>query len=347
MQLGAGPCQRLAYQVELADRDARRRQDHVGVAGAAHALLDRLQAIGRDPEAHRIAARLEHLGHERVRVRVGNLSGTGLGAEVGELVARRQDRDARPPVDRHLAVAERGEQPDLGGGQERARLEHPIAGAHVLAGRSHVCRRLDGPSQRHVTIGRVDVLLRDDGVRPARQRRAREDPHRLAASHRPRRQRPRLHAPHDGQRRALAGIRRSHRIPIHRRIRPRRNDPTRHDGLGQRAPQRRHHVDVLRLQCRHTRENRLERLFDTQHMALLYTVRVGVRRTQAVGGMWRGHPETRLPPRSARAAFWSSPARPTPHASWSKMPPPRPARRRRAAAHPSPSACVSAPYVEG
>ncbi len=51
-------------EVEVADGDAGRGDEDVGVAAGPHARLDDLQPVRRHAEADRFGAGLENLGHQ-------------------------------------------------------------------------------------------------------------------------------------------------------------------------------------------------------------------------------------------------------------------------------------------
>ena len=250
MELGAAPLQRLAHQVELAHRHARRGHEDVGGREApAKTLGDRLEVIGDDTQIDGLGARLDHLRHQRVRVRVGNLTRPRLGPEVRELVARREDRDARTPENTHLCVPERREQPYFGGADDTAGLDDDVPHVDVLTRRPDEGARGDPAGDRDALAVGGDVLLGHHGIGALGQRRAGEDPHRLPCPERAGRQGPGDDPADDGQLdRVPPRVPGADGIPIHRRVRPGGNQRPRDDGFGEHATEGRHHLDPLNRQ---------------------------------------------------------------------------------------------------
>jgi hypothetical protein len=168
----------------------------------------------------------------------------------------------------HLRAPERGQHADLGRPQRRARREHRITDAQILAARTHIGTGRDRAVEGDVSVTGLGVLLRNDGVGAWRQRRPRENPDRFADVERARRDRPRGHGPDNGQpNRRAPRIGGAHRIPVHGGIRPRRNLARRHDRLRQRPAKRRHERHALDRQGLHARQDLLERFLDTEHAA--------------------------------------------------------------------------------
>ena len=183
MQLGAAPLERLADQIELADRDAGGRHQKVGRREApAHTLGDRLEPVGSDAEIDGLAPRLDHLRHQRIRVGVRDLGRSRLRAEIRQLVAGRENRDARAAIHAHLRVSERRQEPDFGGADHATGLHDEVAGTDVLPRGADVGARRDAAADRDPPIVGGDVLLWHDGVGTFGERRAGEDPHRLPGS---------------------------------------------------------------------------------------------------------------------------------------------------------------------
>ena len=80
----------------------------------------RFVVVARDRQNPRIAACPGHLHGHRPGVRIADLEGLRLLARLDDLVARRQDRDARPAIDRRALAADHRQQRDFGEAQPPA-----------------------------------------------------------------------------------------------------------------------------------------------------------------------------------------------------------------------------------
>ena len=90
--------ERFLDEVELAHRHAPRREDDVGLRGLGQPIADVLEAIARDRQHDRLAARFGDGGGQRVGVAVDDLAGAGRLVHLDQLRAGRQDRHARAAV---------------------------------------------------------------------------------------------------------------------------------------------------------------------------------------------------------------------------------------------------------
>ena len=169
-------------EVVVADRDAAGGEHDVRRAGGLEqALAEALAHVGHDAEVERLGAgSLDHAA-EREAVRVVDLPGSPRLARLHHLVAGGEQGDARPAVHRDLGEAERRDETQVLRTQHRARPEHDRAGPDVLAPRAHVRAGLDRAKLDPLSRALAE-LLRHDGVRPARHRRAGHDAERLARS---------------------------------------------------------------------------------------------------------------------------------------------------------------------
>ena len=82
VELRAAFYERVANEVEVADGNARRGHEHVGLASATDPLGDDVEPIGGDAQVHRQSACLHHLRHDGVGVGVRNLPRPPLGAVI-------------------------------------------------------------------------------------------------------------------------------------------------------------------------------------------------------------------------------------------------------------------------
>ena len=142
---------------------------------AAAAVGDGLAVVGRDRQHHRLAAGGAHQRGQRMGVAELTMPPGGIGlAGQGDLVAGRQDADARPPMHREPGMVGGGGQADVArgqraaGGQQRlARRRSPGRGGGSSGRRAPPRSR--GPGRRR----RLGVLLQQDAHRRPRARRRR------------------------------------------------------------------------------------------------------------------------------------------------------------------------------
>ena len=167
-------------QVVVADRDAAGSEHDVRRAGGLEeTLAEALADVGHDAEVERLGAgALDHAA-ERVAVRVVDLSRATRLARLHHLVSGGEQGDAGPTVYPQLGEAERRDETQVLRTQHGARLEHDRPGPDVLAAGSHVRSGVDRAKVDPVSRALAE-LLRHDGVRPARHRRAGHDAERLA-----------------------------------------------------------------------------------------------------------------------------------------------------------------------
>src|SRR5438093_4845469 len=123
--------------------------------------------------------RFDHLRHQRIGVRIGDLPRARLGPEVRELVAGREDRDPWAAKDAHLRVPERRQQSHFRGADTAARLNYDVAGADVLASRSDEGAGRYASGDRDPLAVAGDILLRYHRIGALGQGRARDYSHRL------------------------------------------------------------------------------------------------------------------------------------------------------------------------
>ena len=138
------------------------------------------RAIGQNP---RIAARPRHLHGHRPGVRIADLEGLRLLARLDDLVARRQDRDTRPAIDRDALAADHRQQRDFGEAQPPAWGKNDAAVPGFDPLRVEVLAGLEGPRDLDAIARALRVLDHHHRVGAFRQRRARHDFHRLSGAH--------------------------------------------------------------------------------------------------------------------------------------------------------------------
>ena len=224
VQPAAELLEHAAHEVAVADRDARRAHDHVRGEARAQPALDVVGRVARDAQIDRLGAELAALRRDRPRVRGDDPPARDVAVGLHELVAAREDRDARALVHRHDGAAERREHADLrradAACRPRARARRartssparrtfsPSSGATRIATRS--------PS-RSVSSWRTTLSAPGGSGAPVRiraARAARERRHvRGAGGHLERHRQPDRRA-----RRGLRTVRRAHRIAVHRRV---------------------------------------------------------------------------------------------------------------------------------
>ena len=176
--------QRFRHVVGVADRDAARGDDRVGLSRCGlERLQRRLARVRDDAEVEDLHAQPREHAVQRIAVAVEDLAGPQVLTDRAQLVARGEDCDTRLAPHRHEADAERGEQSQLRGVQHGARPEREFAATDVLAGRTHVLAdavaRLDsGPARLE-----PDVLLHHDRVGSRRDAGAGHDAHALPRPH--------------------------------------------------------------------------------------------------------------------------------------------------------------------
>ena len=140
-----------------------------------------------------------------------------------QLVAGREQGDARPPADRQPGAVEGRGKAEIARAQATAGGQGELALAEVEAGRADEGAGLD-PTLEPDPVGRDDgVLLQRDRIAASRQRAAGEDAHGLARPERPLEAAARGRLADQAQLGAAAGqVGGAHRVAVHRRDRLRR-----------------------------------------------------------------------------------------------------------------------------
>ena len=138
-ELGQDP----ADEVVRTDGDAPGADEHICIEAALERPPVRSLVVGNGADPlHLCAGGLEsRCQHRRVRLvdlpRAEPLSGRA------QLGAGAEDDDLRPPGDRHLRHAHRGERADLGGADPSTGGEQQVAGTDVAADRPDVGAEID------------------------------------------------------------------------------------------------------------------------------------------------------------------------------------------------------------
>ena len=115
--------EQLLDEIGLADRHAAGRDDHVGCGRRiGERALERFRHVGHHAHVEHIAVEAHQHAVDRVAVAVVDLARAELRADGPELVAGREERDAKLAVDRDLADPERGHHAEL-------RRVHELPGA--------------------------------------------------------------------------------------------------------------------------------------------------------------------------------------------------------------------------
>ncbi len=164
-QVGYGTVRNVAGTL----RRAAREQDGVVRQRAAQDIEEERSVIGDNAEGDRLASQLAYgVGEDRA-VAVVNQSGPHRGAGRDQLVAGREDRDARPAHHGDLGEPQCRQHAGFARGQLLAAAQDDLASTNVRAGEGHVIARRHRPAQHQLAIANVGMLNHDDGVGPARQ----------------------------------------------------------------------------------------------------------------------------------------------------------------------------------
>ena len=162
--------------VLLADRHATGGEHEVGdCRPPRQRLAGRVQRIRDDTEVDHLAAEGAQQRRRRELVRVVDLARTERLARHHQLVARAEQRHARPPPHLDLGDSDRGGQPQVRRSEPGAGGNHRLAGLDVLAGTPDVGADLRNLSDHHLVAVAVADLLDHDGVGTRRDQGAGED----------------------------------------------------------------------------------------------------------------------------------------------------------------------------
>src|SRR5205085_884725 len=127
-----------------------------------------------------LAAAARDAAAQREPVRVVDLAGLAHGAGLRDLVAGREQGDARARMHERLHESERGQEPDVLRAQHVPPRDDGRAARDVFAAPPHVGARLERTDAYARTLA-LDDLLRVDGVHARGNGRADHDAQRLAA----------------------------------------------------------------------------------------------------------------------------------------------------------------------
>ena len=240
-----------AHVVVVADGDARRAHEHVGVEAGAQQRLELLGAcrarcrgsVGSAPASRHCAASAYEFD-ETMRPPSTGASGSTSSSPPERIATRGRRWTAtwlRPSA---------ASMPSCDGAEDAPGASTAIARAHVLAGAAHVLAAAPAARKRARARPGLDVLLHHDGVGARRDRRPGEDARGLArrgarrARRRPPPPRRRRRARPAAPRTRAREVRRAHRVAVHGRAVGGREGPGRDDGLGEHPPEgvRRRHA---------------------------------------------------------------------------------------------------------
>jgi len=108
---------------------------------------------------------------------IADLTEPGNRMDRNQFIARGHDRYARPGVDRHPGMSERGQQTDLGRSQHGTLFQNGFAGSDVLADRADILAGTDCGKQTDPAVGFRGLLEGDHGIGAGGNRGTRHDPH--------------------------------------------------------------------------------------------------------------------------------------------------------------------------
>ena len=169
------PRQRRLHEVVLADGGAAEGDEEIRarLARRLDPALEVVEAVAGDAEVDRLAPGARDERGERDEVGGDDLVGAGRLAGPDELVARGEDRDARPAADAQRAVPHGGGERQEPGVEALAGPEQGGAFREVEAARAHEAAGGDALADEHGVAVGLRVLLDDDRRRrpPAPARR--------------------------------------------------------------------------------------------------------------------------------------------------------------------------------
>ena len=258
--------QHIAHQVMFAHRDAPGGHEQVGALRRRRNVAQCSGIIGRVADQYRHAAACRDEGGERQRVRADNLVRPDRIAGHDDLVAGREDADARPAMHKQPRPVHRRRETDVARGQSSPGLEQHIALGEIEPGAAHIAAvRRAFPDSDPVAVA-LGVLLNDDRIGAGRQWRAGEDPRRLAGPNRAAITGAGRDLGNDAQACGhLRDIIGAHGIAVHGGHRERRLRAPRRDILGQDASDRIGDRYLLGRQCHERRKESRQGLFNRNH----------------------------------------------------------------------------------
>ena len=227
------------------------------------------EVVAGDAEVDRdAAAGLDDPGYGEI-IRCDDLRGAERLAGRDQLVARRQDRDARGTSDRQRDVIGRRSQRDVAGGQPAAGGKQKLALGEIESGRAQIVADGRGAGKRDPVALALRLFLNDDGVGAARDGRAGEDANGFAradfAVEGASRRRLADHAERNGRACRIGG---AERIAVHGRIDERRLGAQRDHVVRQHPAEGFFERDPLAAERRRGRsQHARERLFDRDQRA--------------------------------------------------------------------------------
>ena len=217
-----------AHEVVLADRDAAGADQEVDPACGGGKAAQRVGVVGRVADEDRHAAAGGDEGGERQRVRADDLVRADRVARHDDLVAGREDPDARPAMHEKPRPVHRRGEPDVAGREAPSGMQQHIALGEIEPGAADITAARRALAHFHPVAGACGVLLDDDRVGPVGQRRPGKDARRFARPQRAAKPGAGRDLGDDAQaHRDVAEIVRAHGIAVHRRDREGRLGPPR------------------------------------------------------------------------------------------------------------------------
>ncbi len=185
--------------------------------------------------AEAVGPRLAHRRRQGVAVGLPDLAGRERAARLDQLGAGGDDHDARTRAREHAPPPHAGDDPQLRGPDQGARLEHDLSGLYVLPGPPDRVAHLGAAVDAYGDRAPVRPLDRHHGVGPGRHGRAGHDAHGVAGPDGAQLDRAGRHVVDHRQRNGdLRQILGPDRVPVHGRVVERRQRHRRGDVLGQR-----------------------------------------------------------------------------------------------------------------
>ena len=178
IQTRAKSLHNIARVVERADADAAARDEYVKLRCTRDPFGNRDRIVRCDTERDRYAPGILHGGCECIAIRIDDTSAGEHFVElvnVHQLIAGRENRDARLPDHQQRAPTVRRRQCNVRGTQHSSVEHQAVTGAEVLTTRPDVARRIAIVVNRDAFKPRVGVLNTNHGVDVLRHLCARHD----------------------------------------------------------------------------------------------------------------------------------------------------------------------------
>ena len=179
---GAAFAHDVENEVALADRTSAREDQQVVLQRLGNGAMEVGQGVARGAQARGQATVFHDERRQREGVDVVDVTGGKRGALLGDFVARRQNRHARPRHHLDLGQPERGERTQAAGVDEVTGTQHRLAGCNVGRAGAHVLPGTYGSLQFDGVAVRTGGFDHHDRVGPLWQRRPGGNLHARAAA---------------------------------------------------------------------------------------------------------------------------------------------------------------------